>query len=170
MGWISLALFALLSCSFALTFHTCLPASNTKMLIPHLKPFEAASTPLASDSKSSPSTLAAYCVFGLTSFSKVSDERNSAKLYHLSLLEGMVAGSPTLLCAKAFSEHRSAYFSILEFSSLDANLASFTHSSACSSSYDSSCSLGFHPSSPSKHLTIWLSQSALLGEFWISSN
>lgn len=166
----SLARFALLSCSLALTFHTCLPASRTKILIPHLKPFDAASTPLANESKSNPSTLAAYCVFGLTSLSNISDERNSAKLYHLSRLEGMVAGSPTLLCAKAFSEQRSAYFSILEFSSLEANRANFTHNSACSSNYDSSCSLGFHPSSPSKHFTIWFSQSALLGEFCISSN
>lgn len=97
MGWMSFARFALLSCSLALTFQTCLPASRTNMLIPHLKPFEAASTPLASDSRSNPSTLAAYCVLGLTSFSNVSDERNSAKLYHLSRLEGIAAGSPTLL-------------------------------------------------------------------------
>ena len=86
------------------------------MLMPHLKPLLAASTPLAKERRRSPSTLAAYWVFGLTSFSNDSEDKNSARLYHLNLLDGMFEASPTLLCANAFSEHLKAYLSILEFS------------------------------------------------------
>lgn len=76
IGCTNLLRLALLSWSLEHTFQTCFPASKTRILIPHLNPFDAASTPLVRDRKSRLSTLAGSWVLGFTSFSNDSEDKN----------------------------------------------------------------------------------------------